>query len=194
MRALFKVILIFVLLLGCRKSNDTVVIPLPPSVPIAGCTTPQFSSKDKLNDSYVQAIALIKKYANSDEFIRYLQSKRTKFSHTEIEASMAIKMWREQLAKCDTINIEFYKPLYPSKTIGGWSGNKIIQNLKYDMIAEQRAGHLLHETSHKYGWIHKGNYSDKYDNKNSFPYSVGYDFEDFLLAKPTATPFVAVDP
>jgi hypothetical protein len=51
------------------------------------------------------------------------------------------------------------------------------------MTPNERAGHWLHETSHKYGWSHLGNYVTKFDNENSFPYAIGYDFEDFLETK-----------
>lgn len=136
---------------------------------------------------YHEALAHIKNHANTDEFYAYMLKKRTYFKHSPHSVAETIKLWREQLNKGDIIEVHFYTPWWKSRVVGGWDGSKINDNTKFVLNAIERAGHLLHETSHKYGHIHQGNYMNRYDNINSFPYAVGIDFEEYLHAKEAKT-------
>lgn len=149
------------------------------------CRTPKFNRLDGKNfsDHFLRAIKLIEENANSDEFVSYVLKKRTYFAHTTKKVPEAVKEYREQLERCDTINVTYYRPWYKSNALGGWDGKEINENLQYIMGDIERAGHLLHETTHKYGWDHKGQRYNLYDNVNSFPYAMGYDFEDYLKEK-----------
>lgn len=158
---------------------EMVVVPSPAKV----YKTPRYKFSDTITPDYFQAVEYIEKWANSDEFIHYVLSKRTYYSNTTYSVKEAIKLWREQLNQNDIIPIAFYTPLIKGKAIGGWDGYKINQNTKYVLSAMHRAGHLIHETSHKYGWKHNGNKVKANNNVNSFPYAIGYDFEDFLIMK-----------
>lgn len=135
--------------------------------------------KGAMPEDYRKAIALIEAHANTDKFAAYVIAKKTVLSHTDKTLPEAMKMFREQMDKQDIVEVTFYKNIF-SSSIGGWDGTKILQNLKFVKDPEGRAGHLLHEVSHKYGWKHQGNYHDRYNNVNSFPYVIGYAFEDYL--------------
>lgn len=130
---------------------------------------------------FKSAIQLIEAHANTDGFYKYMASKRTYFAHTKLKPIEAIKIFREQLNSSKTIEVKFYRPRYKSSAIGGWNGTSIYENMDFKMEAVRRAGHLLHETSHVYGWEHQGNYANRNDNRNSFPYAVGYDFEEYIM-------------
>lgn len=133
--------------------------------------------------TYHAAINHIKTHGNSDEFYAFMAKKRKYFAHSLCKVEECIKQFREQLDRGDQIDIVFYTPFWKSNSIGGWDGSKIHQNTKFVLNDIERAGHLLHETSHKYGWTHVGNYATRNDNENSFSYAVGYDFEEFLTMK-----------
>ena len=131
-------------------------------------------------ETYKKAIEHIKNHANTDAFYAYMKSKRKYFAHAKCKVDDCIKQFREQLDQADIINVVYYTPFWKSAVIGGWDGSKINDNTKFLLTDTERAGHILHETAHKYGWIHIGNYTYKNDNINSFPYAVGDDFEAYL--------------
>lgn len=162
------------------SSGSTVEAPAP-----AARRTPDYVLSQKaVPQVYADAIALIKKWGNSDEFFAYFKGKRTRFSHFEGTVAEAIEQFRKCLEGAGTIRLSFYDPIIPSSAIGGWNGSVILQNLEHSYMNKvQRAGHLYHETTHKCGFVHKGNRPSWYDNENSFPYAAGYDFEDFLETK-----------
>jgi hypothetical protein len=147
--------------------------------------TPQYYSQVKLGAEYQAAIKLIQENANTDEFIAFVKSYHKKpLSHTDKTLEQALEIWRNQLDKGDLIRLKFvWNPL--TKAYGGWTtpGMYIEQNTKFKMSPAGRAGHLLHETAHKYGWRHLGNYPNQNNNTSSFPYVIGYAFEDYLLEK-----------
>jgi hypothetical protein len=135
---------------------------------------------------YKDAVELVLKYGNSDEFYAYMLKKRTYFTHTELNVREAISEFREQLADGGDSRVEFHTPhkgttLFDSYAV--WDGRRIIENTQIHMSVTRRAGILMHETSHKYGWSHKGNSPEKFNNLNSFPYAVGDDFKAFLDMK-----------
>lgn len=153
-------------------------------VPSTPGKTPKYKCYNcTLGESYVKALGYIEKHANTDEFEKYFLKKRTRLSHVDGKSpEMAIKTFREQLALEDEILISFYwNPV--SKGLGAWDKGFIKQNTKYKLKPYELSGHLLHETSHKYGWKHLGNYKDKNDNLNSFPYAVGDEFKNYLVEK-----------
>lgn len=195
-----KWILILLLLSGCatRVTKNVDVAPVETKIEVATPVmplsskvwrTPNFTSAWTFNATFVEAIQLMQKWANTDEFVAYVASKRTYFSHTDKSVTEALKLYREQLDRGDTIEITFFSPkwynyLKYKDTIGGWDGDSINENLSFSGYGpNRRAAHLLHEVTHKYDWKHQGNHSDKYDNENSFPYAIGYDFEEFLDTK-----------
>jgi len=169
---------------GISKDPEIVVVtPAPVEIPGAACKTPNYQSKSSFGPQYTQALEFVRDYGNSDDFYAFLSKKYPKFTHTDKTAFEAIRLFRTQLAKCEAITIEFYSPILKGTYVGNWDGVKISQNAKFILTPSRRAGHLLHETSHKYGWIHKGNKVAQYDNVNSFPYALGYAFEEFLESK-----------
>jgi hypothetical protein len=197
-----KKLMVMILLMGCtsKEVKPTLKAPIVPMtiakedtielVPIVmveakNRVSPTYAFKGRMpSDLYIQAVNFILQYANSDEFIEYL-SRRDHFSHVGNKtAQEVIAEWRDQLDRQDVMYISYYTPWF-SDRIGGWDGETIRQNTKYleKLTVAERAGHLLHETAHKYGWVHEGNYTNENDNVNSFPYAVGYDFEDFILKK-----------
>lgn len=136
-----------------------------------------------VDPSFKAAVELIKLHGNSDMFYRYMVSKRTYFAHTnKMKVTDAIKKFRTQLDQGETVQIKFYTPFLKGKAIGGWNGLVISENTKFILSVARRAGHIMHETSHKYLWTHDGNSSVANDNGNSFPYALGYDFEDYILS------------
>lgn len=198
-----KFVLLLLLLVGCATQAPRqlppetqvprVEIPVPPVVEAPRLrNTPAYTLPAQASEDFKQAVELIKAYANSDEFYEYVLSKRTYFSHVGTKtAKQCVQEFRDQLDQGDTVEIVLYRNIF-SKAIGGlWADGKIHENTKYRMTPNERAGHLLHETSHKYGWVHQGNYVTDFDNENSFPYAMGYDFEDFLETK---TKTLAVKP
>jgi hypothetical protein len=135
---------------------------------------------------YRDAVDLVLKYGNSDEFYAYMLKKRTYFTHTELNVREAISEFREQLADGGDSRVVFHTPqkgTLLSDAYAVWDGSRIIENTKIKLSVTERAGVLMHETSHKYGWLHKGNDRDKFNNINSFPYAVGKDFQAFLEMK-----------
>lgn len=186
-----KFILLLLLMVGCASPRlvptPTTPVSVPQEkviVPVKEYRTPRYYSKQEFNPVYKEALSLIAQWANSDEFINYVAHKHTYIKHTDKTVLEALKLWRSQLDQSDQIEISFFHQ-YFTKSIGGWYDGKINQNTKFSLTVYERAGHILHETSHKYGWIHQGNYTNENDNVNSFPYIIGYDFEDFLLSKKT---------
>jgi len=185
--------LILVLLLsGCSTltQNPVTENPAPISQDVSvqaneSLNTPLFLFKSAPKDNYTEAILLISKHGNSNRFYSYMKSKRKYFSHTELSVDDAIKSFRESLSKSEIINIVFYTNRF-SKAIGGWNGSVISENTKFNMKPIELAGHIFHEASHKYGFKHLGNYKNKNDNINSFPYAIGIDFEEYLTAELSA--------
>jgi hypothetical protein len=190
-------LLSLLLLVGCAtqaprplpvesKVPRITVIPTPPVVVDAPRlrSTPNYSLPSDAPEDFKQALELIKAYANSDEFYDYVLTKRKYFSHVDGKSvKQCVQEFRDQLDKGDRLEVVLYHQ-YFSKALGGlWADGKIHENTKFKMTPNERAGHWLHETSHKYGWSHLGNYVTKFDNENSFPYAIGYDFEDFLETK-----------
>lgn len=131
---------------------------------------------------FPEAIALIKKWAVHPEFTDYVIKKRKYFSHTDGTVVENMAKYVMLMGQKRTIPIKMYYKPY-SAALGGWNGVSIYENSAKKMSVTRRAGHLLHETTHALGWRHKGNYANKFDNVNSFPYSLGYDFESFLAIK-----------
>jgi hypothetical protein len=196
-----KILFALLILSGCAtpvqkpveapKTVEKILAPKPVEkvtvLPMKVWKTPKYHSEAPLTPKYREAISLIEKWANTDEFINYVAKKRTYFSHTDKTISEVLSIWRSQLDKGETIEITYYTTWWKGRAIGGWNGDKIYENIKWaeELTAIERAGHLLHETSHKYGWVHQGNYTNQFDNVNSFPYAIGYEFEDFLHMKQT---------
>lgn len=156
-------------------------VPVPEVVETPKCKTPNYTSTSKLGPTFQEALDLIKLHANSDEFITYFSKRYPKFSNTSFTAIEAIRKFRAQLAQCDIVKIGFYTPVLKGSYVGNWNGVQITENSKFILSAPRRAGHLLHETSHKYGFTHDGNSVAKNDNVNSFPYAIGYAIEDYIL-------------
>lgn len=151
--------------------------------------TPKYVLGKGATAEYLEAVDLVNAYANTDEFWDYVESQRTGeknyFAHTTLSVKEAIAQFRSELAKGETIQVEFFTPWYKSAQIGAWDGTRILENTQKHYTSIKRAGHLLHETSHKYGFVHSGNYPDKNDNQNSFPYVVGYALEEFVSLRVT---------
>lgn len=176
--------------IGCathvtKKSVEVIAPPDVTPVPTGVFKTPRYVLPTNYTapKEYPQAIALIDKYGNSDEFFAYAKAKRTYYSHLTTDIEAAVKKFRDCLSTTDDVHIQFYNPTIPSKAIGAWNGYVMRQNTEHKLNVIERSGHLFHETSHKCGFRHNGNYADKFDNYNSFPYAMGYDFEDFLTGK-----------
>lgn len=167
------------------SAGESTSVTLPSSNVSSSRRTPDYViTLKQVPPVYADAIALIKKWGNSDEFFAYFKGKRTRFSHFEGTVAEAIEQFRKCLEGAGTIRLSFYDPIIPSSAIGGWNGSVILQNLEHSYMTKvQRAGHLYHETTHMCGFVHKGNRPSWYDNENSFPYAAGYDFEDFLETK-----------
>lgn len=142
--------------------------------------TPRFiHPKGDYSEEYIESAKLIAEHANSDEFYKFFkEGGRTYVSHTDLTLDQAITKFRAQLAQADYIQIE----VAPMKGdyIGGWTGSLIRMNDHVNQNDMQAAGTLLHEISHKYGWMHKGNDWTKFDNAHSFPYLVGFNFQAYL--------------
>jgi len=181
-----KHLFLLLLLSGCATRPYVEYSPTvygPPVLTNTIGSTPKYICPPTVSKEFLKSLDLIRDYANSKEFSNYMKSKRTYFSHTNMKSNEAIDKFMSQLSSGDTIRISFYTPLFPSKALGGWDGYSIKENTKKYLSIIERAGHILHETTHKYGWAHQGNYVNQFDNVNSFPYAVGYDFIDFLTAK-----------
>lgn len=185
-----KILLLLLVISSCStpdKGKQT-PSPLPSTSPVVvlpgnSYNTPNYWSNSTLGPTYQEALNLVKQYANTDEFAAFVVKKRVYFSHTPKKVQEAVDLFRSQLDKGGKIQISFYTPFTKGKAIGGWDGVRINQNSKFYLNAIDRARHILHETSHKYGWVHQGNSSVANDNPNSFPYAIGYDFGDFLELK-----------
>jgi hypothetical protein len=141
---------------------------------------PAFALHPSAKDEYKGALQLIADYGNSDEFYKYVSKKRRYFSHTNLSVAGALSLFRQQLNKGGVISIEFGDTFWRKDILGVWNGYEIKDNINFKMTETERAGHLMHETSHRYGWKHKGNLINTFDNINSFPYAIGNDFQDFL--------------
>lgn len=132
---------------------------------------------------YKDAVELVLKYGNSDEFYAYMLKKRRFFTHTDLNVREVITEFRQQLEEGGDSRVEFHTPqkgTLLNDAYAVWDGRRIIENTKIRLSITERAGVLMHESSHKYGWMHKGNDRDKFNNINSFPYAVGIDFQAFL--------------
>ena len=143
--------------------------------------TPRFlHPKGDYSENYLEPARLIAEHANSDEFYEYFKRHGAqKVSHTDLTLEQAITKFRAQLAQADFIQIEV-APMKQGNYIGGWTGTLIRMNDHINQNDMQAAGTLLHEISHKYGWMHKGNDWTKFDNVHSFPYLVGMNFQAYL--------------
>jgi hypothetical protein len=171
---------------GASTPERPVSLPTMPSVsPSPARKMPSYVlSQKSVPKVYSEAIELLQRWGNSDEFFAFFKAKRTYFAHYAGTVDAAIEKFRNCLDQGGTITLQFYDPIIPSRAYGGWNGSVIMQNLEHSYLTKaERAEHLYHETSHKCGFIHKGNRPDWYDNENSFPYASGYDFEDFLNLK-----------
>lgn len=184
-----KFLILSLIMVGCstvpKPTPSEVVIesnkPIPEVIkPTKSWKTPKYILPNGVDTSYKEAIILIQKYANTDEFANYVLSKRSKFSHTNLTAIQAVEKFRNDMDKGDELQISFYTPFIKSSAIGAWDGVSIRQNTRIRMSVIDRASHLLHETSHKYGFSHLGNYPNRNDNLNSFPYAIGDEFKKFL--------------
>jgi hypothetical protein len=181
----FNKLLLILLLASCSTQVHKPAIEQPvPNTPtftveVSGQATPMYAFNSIPSDTFKKAIILISKHGNSNKFYEFMKSKRKYFSHTILGVDGAIKSFRASLARNEIINVTFYTSRF-SKAIGGWNGKVISENTKFKLTVNDLAGHLLHETSHKYGFEHLGNYKLKNDNVNSFPYAVGEDFEAYL--------------
>lgn len=155
--------------------------------------TPEVSQAPQIQDfmtptysggKYPESIALIKKWAVHPEFTTFVIKKRTYFSHTEGTVIENMAKYTMMMGAGFTIPIKIYwNPA--SAALGGWHPEKqaILENSAKKLSVTRRAAHLLHETTHVLGWKHSGNYPEKFDNVNSFPYTIGYLFEEFLVMK-----------
>jgi hypothetical protein len=153
------------------------------TLPQAEQKVPKYIVPGKTNPHYLTAIAYLELYGNSDEFFSFMARKRSYFSHYKGTTFQAYDKFRKCLAQGQDIRLEFYRPVFSSNAIGGWTGAVIKQNTRYQLTDIERAGHLYHETAHVCGFEHKGNRPGQYDNRNSFPYAVGDDMEEFLKNK-----------
>lgn len=169
-----------------KTVSDPTPLPLPPSTvetSLKGGLTPKFKCLDcTFNSTYEKAINLLQ-YANTDEFESYFLKKRIKLSHVDGKSpTLVIKTFRAQLSLQDEISVSFYWQPF-SAGIGAWDVDRIKQNTKFTFAPIPLAGHLLHEVSHKYGWIHIGNKKFQFDNLDSAPYAFGNEFVSFLTEK-----------
>lgn len=177
------IFLIVMTLTGCNSTPKKPVEILAPQVTQA----PQiqdFMTPTYTGGKYLESIALIKKWAVHPEFTEFVIKKRTYFSHTEGTVIENMAKYTMMMGAGFTIPIKIYwNPV--SAALGGWHPEKqaILENYSKKMSVTRRASHLLHETTHVLGWKHSGNYPEKFDNVNSFPYAIGYDFEEFLALK-----------
>ena len=152
--------------------------------------TPVYALATDATPEFNRAVNLIAKYGNSDEFYGYMKSKRKTFSHTPMTRDQAISHFRAQLDRADLIPVDMLdekdKLFQGGWYVGGFNHkDQSIKENKYFRFfrPRDRAGHLLHETAHKYGFQHAGNDMHSNDNLNSFPYAAGIDFIEFLELK-----------
>lgn len=186
-----KLLLVLVLALGCaheikQRPSDPIVIlkPIETTVRVLPAKgMPEYILPADATEEFREARFLLARFGNSDEFWNFVAAKRKSFAHTAYTKDQAIAQFRKDLARGDQIPIQYFTKWYKTRSIGAWNGIKILQNRNMRLTVIERAGHLLHETTHKYDFRHIGNYADRNNNQNSFPYAVGYDFEEFLATK-----------
>lgn len=154
-----------------------IILKAPGNVPTFTCLNCNFPER------YFKAFSFIHRFANTDEFETYFLSHRKELSHVDGHSpEIVMKTFRKQLALSEKIEVSFYwQPL--SSGIGAWDIDRIKENTKFNLSPISLAAHLLHETSHKYGWKHLGNFKTENNNQNSFPYAVGDEFEKYLTEK-----------
>lgn len=177
--------LLLAVFVGC--STPKVKRPVEILEPVTVTTTPPvqiWRTPNYTGGNFTEATDLIKKWAVHPEFTDFVIKKRKYFSHTEGTVVENMTKYVMLMGQQRTIPIRMYYKPY-SSALGGWNGVSIYENSAKKMSLNRRAGHLLHETTHALGWRHKGNYANKFDNVNSFPYALGYDFEEFLILKQT---------
>jgi hypothetical protein len=181
--------LLLLALAGCigtapvKKPVDILAPQVTQSPQIQDWMTPNYTG-----GKFPESIALIKKWAVSPEFTEFVIKKRKYFSHTEGTVIENVAKYTLLMGQGKIIPIAMYW-MPTSAALGGWNNTKgkILENSAKKLSVTRRASHLLHETTHVLGWKHEGNYPEKFDNVNSFPYAIGYDFEEFLALKTGAS-------
>lgn len=150
------------------------------------------------DSSMREALKLVNQFANSDDFYQYLNRKMIRLSGgNETNIELSIKKFRNCLHNSSPISVYWkdYSKVDQNQVIGGWNGYRMNQNKFHRLNPIERAGHWIHEISHACGFTHEVhgqlvNDIEKYPIiRNSFPYQVGYAFEDFLSEK--SSPSVA---
>lgn len=182
----FFILGIVVALISLELSSTTVV-PMPKQ----RWTGPRFNYPADKKDLFFMPMHLIQKHASSEEFRKFMVKRQNgkEFTFVDVAPAAALTLFSDQLKQGDTVDIVCaqtnpqmlgYRAL-PEGFIGGWEGGKIHENCDANikMTVEERAGHLLHEVSHMYGWRHMGN-DLCCGNVYSFPYQIGYGFTEYL--------------
>lgn len=148
---------------------------------------------EKEHQTIRDGIRLVQKYINSSDFQNFFATRNTNFTHVKISNAYARKIFRLQLDYAPSILVQSVW-IKRGDYVAFWDGYSINLNSRFtrERDAYGVAGTLVHETSHAFGWRHKGNTVKKYGNVNSLPYAIGYDFEDYLRAKFTGEVFLEV--
>lgn len=144
------------------------------------------------SQAMIEAAQYYKEHGNSDLFFSYAKARLKKLQGGNYtDAEKAIKDFRECLNKRKPIPVKWKDygvwPLFKSAAIGGWSGVNMYQNPRKTLNSVERSGHWYHETTHVCDFTHEVNGKIQNDIsqypviRESFPYQMGYLFEDYLV-------------
>jgi hypothetical protein len=132
-----------------------------------------------------EAALLFTQYANDDDFYTYVRANvRSLEGGNETDVEAAIEGTRKCFDRADSVPVVWGTYMPGSNAIGGWHLGKIKQNSRIGMSAVERAGHWVHELTHKCGYSHIHNNITLYPIiRKSWPYQLGYKFEDYVTMK-----------
>jgi hypothetical protein len=175
-----------------KKKDTEVIVKQPvPSTPVSTNPTPTQKNKvtqiilmDDPSSEMPQAKKYFEDWVNSQEFADYFLSQVKELTGGNYsDPKEALEVFRRFLSEGTSIAIYWYNYGRWSNAIGGFDGEEgIAQNPRIYFNAIERAAHFCHECSHAAGLTHDGNRITPYI-EGSFPYQIGYKFEEFLYKK-----------
>lgn len=176
-------------------SNPTTASPTDAPASATVWRAPKLKLPSNPGSKFIEAARIFADHINSDQFYTYLRSyvKKPLAGGNETDLEAAIAKYRKCLNESAEITVEWGWYRWGSPAIGGWNGYAIKQNPRYGLTTVERAGHWVHEIAHKCGSNHGISIKGKIVEQNnlesypimreSWPYQVGYAFEDYVTLK-----------